>query len=252
MKCVLLVSLLALLSGCAVISESAGGNAALHPLGGGQPDFVRARDLFQAGAAKGDATSEAKYAAMCIAGLGGPVDIRAAFDNLQAADRQDSEFAEVLLADLYAHGDTTLALAPDFDRALAFAHRAEGKHKKPVQDLIAYIQRMQHGGPAELVKRLSPPRPPGTDGPPQLIEEVLPNYPIPLQILDLRAVVLVDFRVRLDGTTSDVRVVTPTLPQFDAAAIAAIARFKFLPGIKAGKPAVVHMRIPITFTTSWF
>ena len=235
-----------------MFSESGAGYSALHPIGGGKPDYAHARELFKAGAAKGDPTAESMYAAMCMAGLGGPIDMRTAWDNAQAADKQGSHLAAVLLADFYLRGEQSIGVERNLDRALAYAHRA-GKNKA-ITDLVVEIQRLQRGESPEVVVHHAPHRILNgnagellTDGRPELLDEVFPNYPIPLLVLSLGADVLVDLKVTPDGTTTDVHVVNPVLPQFEAAAVAAVSRFRFVPGVRNGKRVTTHMRLPLQF-----
>lgn len=248
-----IVGVCGLLAGC-TFPEWVEGNAALHPVGGGQPDFVHARELFKAGAEKGNGISQSKYAAMCLAGLGGPVDLRSAFEHLQVADKQNLPIAAMLLADLYAQGAPSIGVAADLDRAIAYAHRAEGNNKKAVADYLARLERRKRGESPDLVVERKPRTPSVKDGGsangdvrPEFLQEAYPAYPIPLLVLGLEATALVDFVVEPDGVPAKVHVVSPTLPAFDAAAVSAVANSRFRPGLRAGKPVATHMRVPIQF-----
>lgn len=234
------------LAGCNTIPELAEGDVLLArhaPI-----DFVRARECFRLGAEKGDAVSRSKYAAMCLAGLGGPVDAPAALDALNAAAAQNEPRALMLLADLYSRGEESIGLEKDLERSAKYVAAVSAKMRPAAADLAKRIERLRQGGPAVIMTRQVPKRPASVDGPPEWIERCEPPYPVALQMLGLQAEVVVDLRVLTDGTVAQVHVVNPTLPQFDAAAVEAVRQWRFAPGVKNGRPVVTHMQVPITFT----
>ncbi len=57
----------------------------------------------------------------------------------------------------------------------------------------------------------------------------------------------VDFVVRPDGSTRNVRMVQATAYDFAQAAALAVQKWKFSPATKNGRPVAVRVRLPFTF-----
>ncbi len=55
------------------------------------------------------------------------------------------------------------------------------------------------------------------------------------------------FVVEKDGTPTHIRVIKPLHPLCDSAAVAALRRTRFIPGMQNGQPVRVHMQLPVRF-----
>jgi len=88
----------------------------------------------------------------------------------------------------------------------------------------------------------------GGDSPPTILEAVGPAYPSELMAAQMDGMVTVQFFVDEDGTVADLHVISSDHPAFSAAALEALARWRFRPGIKEGKPVATRMQIGVPFT----
>jgi protein TonB len=59
--------------------------------------------------------------------------------------------------------------------------------------------------------------------------------------------VTVDFIVTTEGNVAKAFAVRSSRHEFEAAAVAAVSKWKFAPGTKAGRPVNTHMQVPIAF-----
>lgn len=77
----------------------------------------------------------------------------------------------------------------------------------------------------------------GTDGDATPLVRVLPTYPPHLQGREIEGWVRVRFNVAADGTVKDARVVASQPErEFDTAALAAVARWRYRPRVEGGTP----------------
>ncbi len=83
--------------------------------------------------------------------------------------------------------------------------------------------------------------------PPISIKRVPPIYPYSMKRSGLIGEVTVSFEVNQKGDVQNPFVVKSNNPGFEAAAIEAVRKWKFKPGIKNGQPVTTKMQIPITF-----
>ena len=88
----------------------------------------------------------------------------------------------------------------------------------------------------------------GGDSRPPLLDAVAPAYPSELLAAKMDGMVTVQFFVEEDGTVADLHVISSDHPAFSAAALEALARWRFRPGIKEGKPVATRMQIGVPFT----
>jgi TonB family protein len=72
--------------------------------------------------------------------------------------------------------------------------------------------------------------------------------PMPPARTDKPRKVVVSFVVAPDGSVRDIKVVNRFRPDFDSAAVGAVATWKFQPATKAGKPVAVRIEAEIKFT----
>ena len=75
-----------------------------------------------------------------------------------------------------------------------------------------------------------------------------PVYPFALRRAGVSGGALVDFVVDVDGNVRNAYPVGQSLPEFGAAAVDAVVRWKFTPGIKDGHPVNTHMQVPVNFS----
>ncbi len=56
-----------------------------------------------------------------------------------------------------------------------------------------------------------------------------------------------DFIVDTNGDVRNAYAIRATAPQFGEAAVAAVSRWKFKPGIRNGRPVNTHLQVPVSF-----
>lgn len=74
-----------------------------------------------------------------------------------------------------------------------------------------------------------------------------PIYPTEAKRIGISGEVIVDFVVGVAGEVTHVSIVQSTNPLFEGPARRAVERWRFEPGLRAGKPVAFRMRLPITF-----
>lgn len=84
--------------------------------------------------------------------------------------------------------------------------------------------------------------------PPKVIKQFKPVYPLAMRISRMRAEVVVGFIVDIEGRVVHAGVVRSSNPLFDEAAIEAVRKWRFQPGIKNGRPVNTRMQVPIMFS----
>jgi TonB family protein len=77
---------------------------------------------------------------------------------------------------------------------------------------------------------------------------VPPQYPSTLRRAEIEGEVLVDFVVTNEGKVVKAFAVQSSHRDFEAAALAAVSKWKFQPGTKGGRPVNTHMQVPIGFS----
>lgn len=93
----------------------------------------------------------------------------------------------------------------------------------------------EHPGPA-------PPQ-----SPPEILKYVPPRYPAAARKAKIEGRVTIDVRIEADGTLSDMKVVQ-SVPELDAAAIAALREWKFDAAIDCwGQPTAARFTVPVNF-----
>lgn len=88
------------------------------------------------------------------------------------------------------------------------------------------------------------------DQQPRPTVQVPPDYPLGLAMMDKSGIVLLTFVVDINGLVTDIRVLHTTDPGFNEAAVAAVAKWRFIPGKKNGRPVNVRMELPFQFNIS--
>lgn len=83
---------------------------------------------------------------------------------------------------------------------------------------------------------------------PQLISRVNPQYPFEMRRDGITGEVLVDFVVDMEGRPTQIAAVKSSRKEFEPAAVAAVAKWRFKPGMVDGKPVNTHLTVPIYFT----
>ncbi len=89
---------------------------------------------------------------------------------------------------------------------------------------------------------------PPDDRPPEIALQRAPYYPFESRIAGIDGTVVLDVLVNRDGSVGQARATSYPDPFLRDAAIAAVLRWKFRPGLRNGLPADLHLRVPITFT----
>lgn len=75
-----------------------------------------------------------------------------------------------------------------------------------------------------------------------------PQYPFEMRRAGIEGEVVVDFIVDVDGRVQLAQAIRSSRREFEAAAVLAVSKWKFLPGQKNGKSVPTHMQMPIVFT----
>jgi TonB family protein len=85
------------------------------------------------------------------------------------------------------------------------------------------------------------------DTPPRVTYQATPVYPLQMRREGLRGLVQVGFVVDTEGRVRDPIVISSTNPGLNQAAIDAVLKWRFTPGLRAGVPVNVRMSVPISF-----
>ena len=85
---------------------------------------------------------------------------------------------------------------------------------------------------------------------PEAITKVKPVYPDEARRAGVTGTVMVQAHVREDGTVGECRVVK-SIPELDAAAIAAVRQWRFKPAMSKGVPVAVPVAVPVKFPPDW-
>jgi TonB family protein len=83
--------------------------------------------------------------------------------------------------------------------------------------------------------------------PPQRIKNVNAVYPPEAQSDKVQGVVILESTIGIDGRVTDVKVVR-SIPQLDAAAIAAVKQWEYTPTLQNGVPVAIIMTVTVNFT----
>jgi len=86
------------------------------------------------------------------------------------------------------------------------------------------------------------------DGAPRARVQARPNYPIEARRSGLAGEVLVEFTVDETGVVLDPRAIRSSDRVFEEAAVRAVARWRFEPGLRGGRPVRFRMAVPIVFS----
>ena len=85
------------------------------------------------------------------------------------------------------------------------------------------------------------------DTPPKLVYRASPDYPPAAFTKGIEGTVMVEFVIDERGEPRCARVVK-SIPALDKAALRCLARFRFTPALKDGKPVATAADMPVTFT----
>ncbi len=83
---------------------------------------------------------------------------------------------------------------------------------------------------------------------PSVIFEAPPQYPFELHKQGKTGSATVDFIVTTQGDVANAFAIAATEPEFGQAAVAAVSRWKFKPGIRNGVAVNTHLQVPVYFT----
>lgn len=83
---------------------------------------------------------------------------------------------------------------------------------------------------------------------PRATKQAAPAYPEAMRRYGISGEVVVEMTVGPDGRVLNAAVHESASPGFDEAAIEAVLKWQFTPGIKDGKPVSTEMRVPLIFT----
>jgi TonB family protein len=97
------------------------------------------------------------------------------------------------------------------------------------------------------VDGIAPVRVGGNIGPPTKVKDVRPAYPPEAQSANVQGVVILEVVIDTEGNVRSARVLR-SIPILDAAAIAAVEQWKFVPTLLNGAPVPVIMTVTVNFT----
>lgn len=83
---------------------------------------------------------------------------------------------------------------------------------------------------------------------PQATIQVKPQYPFEMRRAGISGEVVVDFIVDTNGDVRNAYAASSTQRDFEQAAVTAVSKWKFRPGIRGGRPVNTHMQVPIVFS----
>lgn len=157
----------------------------------------------------------------------------------ELADAPATAVAVPQLADI----PTTVALS-DFTQSLDLRPRAEvdvGALKSMTIPIVR--ARGGLGGGASTIFSLAQ-----LDRAPQPIAQPMPNFPKNVRLVGIdEVVVVVEFVVDADGRVVEPRVTSSNALEFNPAALAGVLRWKFRPGVLAGRKVATRMEVPLRF-----
>lgn len=85
------------------------------------------------------------------------------------------------------------------------------------------------------------------DTPPEPITKVSPVYPDLAREAGVDGTVMTRALVCVNGTVADVHIVK-SIPMLDAAAVAAVRRWRYQPAIRVGRPVAIWVDAPVRFS----
>jgi len=182
-----------------------------------------------------------RYAVMCEFGLGGPKDLKTAEYYLRASVARSDAAAMYFLANLLLqqgrvdHGQET------------------------ERDIMLWLYAARLSGFSLAAEQLKPPLDPilparpaggislGPDHDPLPYFRPEPHYPPALRYLGIGGEVVTEISVGRDGTVTDASIVYSPLPEFEAPALSAVKKWRFVPGAKGGVPIDFKVRTNVVF-----
>lgn len=75
-----------------------------------------------------------------------------------------------------------------------------------------------------------------------------PSYPFEMRQGGMTGTVIVDFIVDTNGNVLNAHAIQSTQREFESAAVLAVSKWKFRPGMKAGRIVSSHLQVPIVFS----
>lgn len=157
----------------------------------------------------------------------------------ELADAPTTAVAVPQLADV----PTSVALS-DFTQALDLRPRAE----LDVAALRSMTIPVQRGGGLGAGAQPTIFRLAQLDRVPQAISQPMPGFPKNVRLPGVeQVVVVVEFVVDADGRVMEPRVTSSNALEFNHAAVAGVLRWKFRPGVLAGRKVATRMEVPLKF-----
>ena len=84
--------------------------------------------------------------------------------------------------------------------------------------------------------------------PPIPVRTVAPDYPADMRASNTSGIVVLGCDIDDKGVVTEAKVTKTTNEAFNQAAIAAVAKWKFRPAQRDGKPVAIHINLPVKFT----
>lgn len=189
-------------------------------------------------------------------------------DELQARQKTLNQRIQELEAGVQEYQQQVAAAVEARTRAEAALSREAGLRRAVEQDVAAVKQQLQEretliselqqgagsGGSSVAKQKFDDETAAGAgpafDTPPKAVELVSPEYPPTLKQRGTEGNVVVAFTVDTQGRVQDVEVREATNDEFEAAAVAAVSKWRFTPALRDGQPVAVHLVQRLDFTRS--
>jgi RNA polymerase sigma factor (sigma-70 family) len=169
-------------------------------------------------------------------------------DELEALRRQRASFAAVRADDEQRAKTAAEIMELRRDDAEFARLRDEAEALKDQLDAAALGQRAGRGGAATDSSRGPVYNLAQLDRPPQMKSQARPTYPLEMRRAGISGEVVVDFVLDPQGVVREASPLSSTRSEFESAAVEALSKWSFHPGVKDGQPVSVQMRVPIVFS----
>ncbi|MBN1595760.1 energy transducer TonB [candidate division FCPU426 bacterium] len=91
------------------------------------------------------------------------------------------------------------------------------------------------------------------DVPPKPLSQIMPLYPLQAKLKGIEGKVICEVVVQADGSVDAIKVVSSTPGNlFAAAAVNAVAKWRFQPGTRAGQPVATRVIVPLVFALTHY
>lgn len=122
-----------------------------------------------------------------------------------------------------------------------FSFTPKGKKSVPVSSEMRTLLDLLNKNPEQIVESEL------LDEPLAFVSQRPPEYPSALKPVGPAGTAEVEFYINAKGVTQLPRIVSSSAPEFGYAAVQAVAAWRFKPPMRAGKPVIASVRLPVDF-----